>query len=98
MDDNTLTIESAVLGDIPGIVEFVVEWLQRQGLDKYVFALETAVDEARADFSRSPAPLVAPISLLPSGIVATSLTPTLSLCRKRSASLRTEKWAAWEYT
>jgi anti-sigma regulatory factor (Ser/Thr protein kinase) len=46
MDDNTLTIESAVLGDIPGIVEFVVEWLQRQGLDKYVFALETAVDEA----------------------------------------------------
>ncbi|MCX5993689.1 MAG: ATP-binding protein [Chloroflexi bacterium] len=46
MDDNTLTIESALLGDIPGIVEFVVEWLQRNGLDRYVFAYETAVDEA----------------------------------------------------
>ena len=46
MDDNTLTIESAVLEDIPRIVEFVVNWLQRTGLDKYVFALETAVDEA----------------------------------------------------
>jgi anti-sigma regulatory factor (Ser/Thr protein kinase) len=46
MDDNTLIIESAVLGDIPRIVEFVVNWLQRQRLDKYVFALETAVDEA----------------------------------------------------
>jgi anti-sigma regulatory factor (Ser/Thr protein kinase) len=46
MDDNTLTVENAVLGDIPGIVEFVVNWLQQQGLDKYVFALETAVDEA----------------------------------------------------
>jgi serine/threonine-protein kinase RsbW len=46
MDDNTLTIESAVLGDIPGIVEFVVEWLQRNNLDRYVFAFETAVDEA----------------------------------------------------
>jgi serine/threonine-protein kinase RsbW len=46
MDDNTLTIENVVLGDIPGIVGFVVNWLQRQGLDKYVFALETAVDEA----------------------------------------------------
>jgi anti-sigma regulatory factor (Ser/Thr protein kinase) len=46
MDDNTLTVENAVLGDIPGIVEFVVNWLHQQGLDKYVFALETAVDEA----------------------------------------------------
>ena len=46
MDDNTLTIESAILEDIPRIVEFVVNWLQRRGLDKYVFALETAVDEA----------------------------------------------------
>ena len=46
MDDNTLTIESALLADIPRIVEFVVEWLQRNGLDKYVFAYETAVDEA----------------------------------------------------
>jgi len=46
MDENTLTIESAVLADIPVIVEFVVNWLQRQGLDKYVFAFETAVDEA----------------------------------------------------
>ena len=45
-DDNTLTIESAVLGDIPRIVEFVISWLQRQGLDRYVFTLETAVDEA----------------------------------------------------
>ena len=46
MDENTLTIESAVLADIPVIVEFAVSWLQRQGLDKYVFAFETAVDEA----------------------------------------------------
>jgi serine/threonine-protein kinase RsbW len=46
MDDNTLTIENAVLADIPGIVEFVVEWLQRNGLGRYVFAYETAVDEA----------------------------------------------------
>jgi anti-sigma regulatory factor (Ser/Thr protein kinase) len=46
MDDNTLTIEGAVLADIPGIVEFVVDWLQRNGLDRYVFTLETAVDEA----------------------------------------------------
>jgi len=46
MDDNTLTIESAIMEDIPRIVEFVVNWLQRRGLDKYVFALETAVDEA----------------------------------------------------
>jgi len=46
MDDNTLTIESALLADIPRIVEFVVEWLQTKGLDRYIFALETAVDEA----------------------------------------------------
>jgi serine/threonine-protein kinase RsbW len=46
MDENTLTIESAVLVDIPGIVEFVVNWLERNGLDRYVFAYETAVDEA----------------------------------------------------
>jgi len=46
MDDNTLTIESALLADIPRIVEFVVEWLQRNGLDRYVFPYETAVDEA----------------------------------------------------
>jgi anti-sigma regulatory factor (Ser/Thr protein kinase) len=46
MDKNTLTIESALLMDIPGIVEFVVNWLQRQGLDRYIFAYETAVDEA----------------------------------------------------
>jgi len=46
MGDDTLTIESAVLEDIPRIVEFVVNWLQRRGLDKYVFVLETAVDEA----------------------------------------------------
>jgi serine/threonine-protein kinase RsbW len=46
MDDNTLTIENAFLADIPGIVEFVVEWLQRNGLDRDVFAFETAVDEA----------------------------------------------------
>jgi len=46
MDDNTLTIESALLADIPRIVEFVVEWLQTKGLDRYIFAIETAVDEA----------------------------------------------------
>jgi anti-sigma regulatory factor (Ser/Thr protein kinase) len=46
MDENTLTIESAVLGDIPRIVEFVVEWLERNSLDRYVFSFETAVDEA----------------------------------------------------
>lgn len=41
-----LTIESAVVGDIPRIIEFVVEWLENQGLSKYSFPLETAVDEA----------------------------------------------------
>ena len=46
MDNNKLTIESAVLGDIPGIIEFVVSWLESNGLDKYSFAMETAVDEA----------------------------------------------------
>ncbi len=45
-DEGTLTIESAVLEDIPGIIEFVVNWLQQRGLDKYIFAIETAVDEA----------------------------------------------------
>jgi anti-sigma regulatory factor (Ser/Thr protein kinase) len=46
MDRQTLAIEKAVLSDLPGIVEFVVNWLQSQGLDKYSFPLETAVDEA----------------------------------------------------
>jgi len=46
MDTHTLAIEKAVLSDLPGIVEFVVKWLQSQGLDKYSFPLETAVDEA----------------------------------------------------
>lgn len=46
MSDNKLTIESAVLDDIPRIIEFVVTWLETSGLDKYSFALETAVDEA----------------------------------------------------
>jgi anti-sigma regulatory factor (Ser/Thr protein kinase) len=46
MDNNKLTIESAVLGDIPRIIEFVVSWLEQNGLDMYSFALETAVDEA----------------------------------------------------
>ncbi|MFA5079779.1 MAG: ATP-binding protein, partial [Dehalococcoidia bacterium] len=36
----------AVLKDIPAIVEFVVEWLQRRKLDKYIFPFEMAVDEA----------------------------------------------------
>ena len=46
MDDNKLTIESAVLGDLPRIIEFVVSWLEKNGLAKYSFALETSVDEA----------------------------------------------------
>jgi len=46
MDEDTLTIESAVLEDIPGIVEFAVNWLQQRKLDEYIFAIETAVDEA----------------------------------------------------
>ena len=46
MDNNKLTIESAVLGDLPRIIEFVVNWLKKKGLDKYSFALETSVDEA----------------------------------------------------
>jgi serine/threonine-protein kinase RsbW len=45
VDDNTLTIDSAVLEDIPRIVEFVVNWLEQNDLDKYVFIFETAVDE-----------------------------------------------------
>jgi len=46
MDNNTLTIESAVLGDLPRIIEFVVSWLEINGLGMYSFALETSVDEA----------------------------------------------------
>ena len=46
MDRHTLTIEKAVLSDLPRIVEFVVKWLESRGLDKYSFPLETAVDEA----------------------------------------------------
>lgn len=46
MDRQTLTIEKAVLGDLPRIIEFVVEWLASQGLGRYSFQLETAVDEA----------------------------------------------------
>jgi anti-sigma regulatory factor (Ser/Thr protein kinase) len=45
-NESTLTLESAVLKDIPVIVDFVVNWLQQRKLDKYVFAFETAVDEA----------------------------------------------------
>jgi len=52
MDDNTLTIERVLLGDIPGIVEFVVNWLQRQGLDRYIFVFETAVDEASTNVAK----------------------------------------------
>ena len=46
MDIHTLTIERAVLSDLPGIIDFVVNWLESQGLGKYSFPLETAVDEA----------------------------------------------------
>jgi anti-sigma regulatory factor (Ser/Thr protein kinase) len=46
MTDRILTIETAVLDDIPRIIEFVVNWLGVQGLEKYSFPLETAVDEA----------------------------------------------------
>jgi serine/threonine-protein kinase RsbW len=46
MDRHTLAIEKAVLSDLPRIVEFVVNWLESQGLGKYSFPLETAVDEA----------------------------------------------------
>jgi serine/threonine-protein kinase RsbW len=46
MENNKLTIESAVLGDIPRIIEFVVSWLESKGLEIFSFALETAVDEA----------------------------------------------------
>ncbi len=46
MNEQVLTLESAVLQDIPSIVEFVVNWLQQRKLDKYIFPFETAVDEA----------------------------------------------------
>ncbi len=46
MNENVLTLESAVLKDVPVIVEFVVNWLQQRKLDKFIFAFETAVDEA----------------------------------------------------
>ncbi len=46
MDNNKLTIESAILGDLPRIIEFVVNWLEKKGLGKFSFALETSVDEA----------------------------------------------------
>ena len=46
MDRQTLTIEKAVLSDLPRIIEFVVEWLAGRGLGRYSFQLETAVDEA----------------------------------------------------
>ena len=46
MSSRILTIEKAVLSDLPRIIEFVVSWLESKGLDKYSFPLETAVDEA----------------------------------------------------
>lgn len=46
MAKQILTLETAVLDDIPRIIEFVVSWLERRGLGKYSFTLETAVDEA----------------------------------------------------
>ena len=46
MNEDTLTLESAILKDIPAIVDFVVNWLQQRKLDKYIFPFETAVDEA----------------------------------------------------
>ena len=46
MSSQILTIETAVLGDIPRVIEFVVDWLEDRGLGKYTFQLETAVDEA----------------------------------------------------
>jgi anti-sigma regulatory factor (Ser/Thr protein kinase) len=46
MTDRILTIENAVLDDIPRVIEFVVSWLQGQGQGKYSFPVETAVDEA----------------------------------------------------
>jgi serine/threonine-protein kinase RsbW len=49
MKGSTLTIENAVLADLPRIIEFVVEWLQRNGLSKYSFKIETAVDEASSN-------------------------------------------------
>ncbi len=46
INEDVLTLDSAVLKDVPVIVEFVVNWLQRHELDKYIFHFETAVDEA----------------------------------------------------
>ena len=46
MSSQILTIEKAVLSDLPRIIEFLVNWLESKGLDKYSFPLETAVDEA----------------------------------------------------
>lgn len=46
MDESKLIIESAVLEDLPRVIEFVIDWLEREGLGRFSFALETAVDEA----------------------------------------------------
>jgi anti-sigma regulatory factor (Ser/Thr protein kinase) len=46
MSSQILTIKNAVLDDIPCVIEFVVSWLEGQGLGKYAFPVETAVDEA----------------------------------------------------
>jgi serine/threonine-protein kinase RsbW len=42
----TLHLEHAKIDDIPGMVEFVIEWLKKNGLDNFIFVSETAVDEA----------------------------------------------------
>lgn len=44
--NNMLKIDNAELEDIPRLVGFVTGWMEQQGLNKYIFQVETAVDEA----------------------------------------------------
>jgi anti-sigma regulatory factor (Ser/Thr protein kinase) len=46
MSRDSLTIQEVNISDLPGIIDFVVRWLEQRGLGRYSFALETAVDEA----------------------------------------------------
>jgi anti-sigma regulatory factor (Ser/Thr protein kinase) len=46
MGESEIIIEKGNLQDVPRIIEFVVNWLRMEGLEKLTFYMETAVDEA----------------------------------------------------
>ena len=46
MNESSIVIEKGNLEDVPRIIEFVVDWLRKVGLERLSFHTETAVDEA----------------------------------------------------